>query len=146
MDPQNPPLNIIIIGAGIAGLSTAISLLHSRPNCHITIFEKSTQNTELGAALHISPNAAHVLLQWGLNPAALQLVKSECTIRSSGETLEKFFESDEEGKSEERFGAPLWFAHRVDLHEWLKARVKQEDEVGGRAEIRLGMEVVGFVG
>jgi 2-polyprenyl-6-methoxyphenol hydroxylase-like FAD-dependent oxidoreductase len=58
-------LSVVIVGAGIAGLSAAISL--RRAGHRVTIFEQSGFAVELGAAIHLPPNASRVLQNWGFN-------------------------------------------------------------------------------
>ena len=65
---QCRPLEVIIIGAGISGLSLGIYL---RQNGHrVKIFEQSKFARELGAAVHIPPNAHGLVKRMGINPAA----------------------------------------------------------------------------
>ena len=75
-----PPLRVIIVGAGIGGLAAAIALRrqgHSvvvgiselvhmlRTDRHLQIYEKSKFAQELGASLHLAPNAVRVLEAFG---------------------------------------------------------------------------------
>lgn len=65
---QCRPLEVVIIGAGISGLSLAIFL---RQNGHrVKIFEQSSFAKELGAAVHIPPNAHGLVKKMGVDPAA----------------------------------------------------------------------------
>ncbi|KAB8077001.1 hypothetical protein BDV29DRAFT_154088 [Aspergillus leporis] len=61
IDDSPSPLSIIIIGAGIAGLSAAIGL--SKQGHHVIILEKSKFARETGAALHVPPNCT-AMLRW----------------------------------------------------------------------------------
>lgn len=70
MTSQHPPLDIKIIGAGIAGLSTALSLL-AAPNKHdlsykITILESTSSLSELGAGIQLNANATRIIYSLGL--------------------------------------------------------------------------------
>jgi salicylate hydroxylase len=57
-------LHIAIVGAGIAGLSSALALLKS--GYQVQIFEKKNELAELGAGLQLSANATHILNEWGI--------------------------------------------------------------------------------
>ncbi len=64
------PLNqrpIAVIGAGIAGLTSALAL--ARQGAAVTVFERAEALREVGAGLQISPNAGRVLKALGLWPA-----------------------------------------------------------------------------
>ena len=63
---QTMALTITILGAGIAGLTTAVALQRQNPEHRITILEKSTRNEEFGAALHLGPNCSGFLAELGL--------------------------------------------------------------------------------
>ena len=58
------PLHFAIIGAGISGLGNAIAL--KQAGFKVSIFEQSSQISEIGAGLQLSSNATHILAQWGL--------------------------------------------------------------------------------
>ncbi|KAF6819226.1 salicylate hydroxylase [Colletotrichum musicola] len=123
------PLKIIIAGGGIAGLSAAIGLRRAGHEVHV--YERSALNNEIGAAIHVCPNAARALLAWGLDPVKARFVVSRCSFRAKGDTLEKFHAGTED-YIEERYGAPWFFAHRVDLHEELKRLATEvESETNG---------------
>ncbi|KAL7936252.1 hypothetical protein V8C35DRAFT_321145 [Trichoderma chlorosporum] len=57
-------MHVIIVGAGIAGLSLAIALGRSRHQ--ITILDAAPELTELGAGVQITPQAIRYLFKWGL--------------------------------------------------------------------------------
>ena len=61
---QPRPLKILIVGAGIGGLTAAIAL---RNHGHdVQIFEQSRLATETGAAIHLAPNANGLLRRLGI--------------------------------------------------------------------------------
>ncbi|KAL2812190.1 hypothetical protein BJX63DRAFT_421927 [Aspergillus granulosus] len=62
-------LQIIIVGAGLAGLGTAISCLLSGHNVHI--LESATEIKEVGAGIQILPNSSRVLQHWGVDTQLL---------------------------------------------------------------------------
>lgn len=64
------PLDIIIVGAGIAGLSTAIGLHKSGHS--IVILEQVREIGEVGAGIQIAPNAARILRRFGLLEQVMQ--------------------------------------------------------------------------
>lgn len=55
---------ILIIGAGIAGLSTAISLRRSGHN--VTVLERHPSCQALGGPVGLSTNATRVLISYGM--------------------------------------------------------------------------------
>ena len=62
--PDSRPLHIIIIGAGIGGLTAAIGL--RRQGHRVTLLERSKFSQELGAAVHLAPNSNGVLRRYGI--------------------------------------------------------------------------------
>ncbi|KAF7588589.1 hypothetical protein BBP40_005474 [Aspergillus hancockii] len=121
IDDSPIPLSIVIIGAGIAGLSAAIAL--SKQGHHVIVLEKSKFARETGAAIHVPPNFT-AMLQWiDVDPTELggTLLEQIHRYDASGNLKyqQEFFEIRQQWQSE-------WYlVHRVDLHNYLKERLLQ---------------------
>jgi salicylate hydroxylase len=134
-------MDVAIAGAGISGLAAAISL--RRCGHRVTIYERSSMNNELGAAINIPPNVSRFLVPWGLDPVRSRLVTSQGMWFVSPTTLEELAAFDH-SHNDEKFGSPLYYAHRVDLHESLK-RMATEPGFGTPVDIRLKCAVSSYV-
>ena len=63
------PRTALIVGAGIGGLSAAISLRHA--GWHVRVFERASSARELGFGLALAPNAVQALRSLGVADAVL---------------------------------------------------------------------------
>ncbi|GBU16066.1 salicylate hydroxylase [Methylobacterium sp.] len=133
------PLSITVAGAGIGGLTAALCL--SDAGHAVTLVERRTGFSEVGAGLQLSPNASRVLASLGL-AAALRRAGSEppgVVVRSlkSGSRIGGVRLGE---AARERYGAPYHVIHRADLQTLLL------DAVRSRPGIRLlvGREVTGL--
>ncbi|CZR58475.1 related to salicylate 1-monooxygenase [Phialocephala subalpina] len=127
-------MNVIIAGAGISGLATAISL--RRSGHRVTIYERSSLKNEVGAAINVPPNITRFLIPWGLDPIKYGFVVSKGVYFVSPTTLAELGYHDHSHDAE-TFGQPLYYAHRVDLHESLKKMATDPDGPGIPVTIHL---------
>lgn len=61
-------LRIAIIGAGVAGLATAIAL-ESHPAIDVQVYERATELREIGASIALGPNGMRTLDRLGVHNA-----------------------------------------------------------------------------
>lgn len=124
-------MQIVVIGAGIAGLGAATAL--AQDGHKVIILEKSNMKAEIGAAIHLGANAAGIAMSWGMDPKRVRSVKNTgyCEKSSNNEVLIK-----QEFDIETAFGAPWLLNHRVDLHNELKRLA-----IAAGAELRLGVQI-----
>lgn len=117
-------LPLLILGAGIGGLSAAIALsLHISPAPQIIVVEQAEALSEIGAGLQIGPNAAQVLISWGLGEAFREYASHPDEIRifdgQSGAQLNHVPLGHYINKL---YGAPYGTLHRADLQKILKEK------------------------
>ena len=118
---------IIILGAGIGGLTAALAL--ARKGFRVLIYEWEPELSEIGAGLQLSPNASRVLLELGLGEKLKPYVgaPSEVTIRSAGGgDIARIPLGD---FAAQRYGAPYWVIHRADLQLVLVEAVQADPNV-----------------
>ncbi|MBB3134039.1 salicylate hydroxylase [Rhizobium pisi] len=120
-----PVEHAAIIGAGISGLTAALSL--SRRGISSDIFEQAGELTEVGAGLQVSPNASRILAELGileglskvwLEPDAIGLI--------SGSSLRQLAAVPAGNFARERWGAPYGVLHRTTLQKALLAAVEAD--------------------
>jgi len=118
--------HVIIIGAGIGGLTAALSL--QRHGFGVAVYEQAPELAEAGAGLLLTPNAMHALDFLGVGDAiaATSNVSTELQIRhhGTGEVLRRR-PPGESYKS--KYGAGHFQVHRTDLHRALSTTVLAND-------------------
>ncbi|KAG9494997.1 hypothetical protein J7337_013226 [Fusarium musae] len=134
------PLKVIIAGAGLGGLGAAIAM--ARAGHHVEIFEQSRFLNEIGAAIHIAPNATRVLKSWDIDFTELQAVLCNAIkiydhkgkpilVTAKLEELQKSIGNKDE-----------WLlTHRVDLHNTLR-KAAMEKTFAGTIKIHTASKVV----
>ena len=115
--------HVVVIGAGIGGLTAALALL--KRGIDVQVYEQSNQLKEVGAGIQISSNGTRVLYALGLEDALkrVQVLPSRRVIRhwSTGETWNWF---DLGATTAQRYGTPHVMLHRGDLHSLLADAVR----------------------
>jgi salicylate hydroxylase len=118
--------HVIVIGAGIGGLTAALSL--QRYGFKVSVYEQASELREFGAGLLVTPNAMHALEFLGVSEAIA------ATSNISNEQLMRHFQSGEiihrrpDGHYYmSKYGAGHFQVHRADLHNALKAGVLAND-------------------
>ncbi|KAF5671996.1 salicylate 1-monooxygenase [Fusarium heterosporum] len=113
------PLKVIIAGGGLGGLGAAIAM--ARAGHNVEVFEQSSFLNEIGAAIHIAPNATRVLRSWEIDFTDLQAVLCNAikVYDNMGKLISvpvKLEELQQKiGRKDE------WLlTHRVDLHNTLR--------------------------
>lgn len=111
-------LDILIVGAGIGGLATAVAL--ARRGHKVKVFEQAPALGEVGAGIQLPPNSARLLNRWGLGKYLLPFTNEPKRI-----VIRRWQSGEEIGLTQLRpnfrqcFRAPYYVIHRAHLHEAL---------------------------
>ena len=132
-----PARHVIVAGAGIAGLTAALTL--ARAGMRVTVFEQTSRLEEAGAGLQLSPNASRVLIALGLRERLELVAVAPQAIRvMAGGPAREIARIPLGGEMERRYGAPYWSVHRGDLQSVLADAVHDQLdiklELGARLE------------
>lgn len=65
------PINIVVVGCGLGGLSAAHCLAEAGHT--VTILETASVIGEIGAGIQVSPNVTRLLIRWGLGDRLKQV-------------------------------------------------------------------------
>ncbi|QKX64611.1 uncharacterized protein TRUGW13939_11786 [Talaromyces rugulosus] len=132
------PLKIIIVGGGIGGLTAAIGLRKQGHDVHV--FEQSRLATEMGAAMHLAPNANGILRRLGLfaENFGANLMRRLTEYSAGGEKL-RSMDSTEPNK---RWQHPWHLVHRVELHNQLKTLATTAQDGNPPIEFKTATRVI----
>ncbi|MDX8449067.1 FAD-dependent monooxygenase [Mesorhizobium captivum] len=119
---------VVIAGAGIAGLTSALAF--AGRGYAATVLEQAGQLEPAGAGIQLSPNATRILRQLGaLDRLRLSAIRPEAVVLKDAATLRELARVPLGQVGEERWGAPYLVAHRADLQAALAARVAERPEI-----------------
>ena len=106
---------VAIIGAGIGGLTAALSLQHS--GVPVRVFEQARALREIGAGVTITPNAMNVLDFLGIGPALAE---------QAGETPRYFVRSAADGRELERGPDPTLPGNAASRLDCFRSRQRED--------------------
>ena len=125
---QAPSRQIVIAGAGIAGLTAALAFAAQGFSVHL--FERAPALRDIGAGIQLSPNAVRILdrlgVMGGLKPATV--VPDALVIREA-RRLSTLARLPLGPGAEARWRAPYLVVHRADLQSALLGRVRREPDI-----------------
>lgn len=111
---KSDPADVIVVGGGIGGLSTAFAL--TREGLTVRVLERAKEFGEVGAGLQIAPNCTRILHEYGLLEEAKQLgVVPEDMVMLDATDASELTRLDLRDL-ENRYGFPYMVIHRSDLH------------------------------
>ncbi|KAH0566251.1 hypothetical protein GP486_000349 [Trichoglossum hirsutum] len=138
MSSAKKPLTVLIVGAGIAGLSTAIAL--RRAGHQVEVFEQSSFADEVGAAIQLPPNAMRTVVKWGFSKDRARLELCGAALTARADNLEPLYKGSFSHFSD-KYGSMWYSSHRVDLHNELKLLATEENASGIPVKINLASKV-----
>ena len=133
-----PTFKITILGAGIAGLSTALALSRLPQVQHeITIYESSPSLHEYGAGIQLSSNCTRVLSSWGLQGKLEEVINIPSALE-----FRRWQDGRELGRieynpvNEWMYGSGHWCVYRPDVQRVLF------EALGDEVRVEFGRKVV----
>ncbi|KAL4808250.1 hypothetical protein BDV18DRAFT_158359 [Aspergillus unguis] len=130
-------INVIVVGAGFAGLSTAISC--HRQGLNVQVLEKFPALHPLGDIISFGRNAGLIFAKWG--DTVDRMLPVSIALQDHGFRIHKYTGEHVTTQPSVKFDpkAPTINGHRGELHQIL---FEYAESLGIR--IRLGAEVVGY--
>jgi salicylate hydroxylase len=126
---------IVIVGAGIGGLSLALAL--ARRGIASSVLEQAEQLEQTGAGIQLSPNATRILLDLGLGDLLRASAVTPEAVRVVSAKGREILRVPLGSVAEERYGAPYYVLHRADLQSALLAASQTMPAI----TLRLGVRV-----
>ncbi len=129
-------MHLVIAGAGIAGLTTAVAL--RQHGIEATVLEQASEIREIGAGIQIAANGSLVLRTLGLEGAlrAVAVIPRSYDYRDL-RTGQMLYAAPLGEEAAQRYGAPLYNVHRADLVQLLRDALPAE-------RLRLSARFKGF--
>jgi salicylate hydroxylase len=114
MTTETSTIDVVIVGGGIGGLSSALAL--TRAGLRVRVLEQAPAFGEVGAGMQMAPNATRILRSWGLLDEVVNhgVLPRRLVLRDAldGTDLTHL----DLAATQDRYGAPYVVIHRSDLH------------------------------
>ncbi|KAF7343989.1 Salicylate hydroxylase [Mycena venus] len=111
-------MHIIVIGAGLAGLTVAIAL--AKGGHQVEILESAPEITYIGAGIQVSSNSSRILRRLGVDKYIERYCTEPVDLRmmrwKDGQIL---VECPLKEPAQQDYNSPYWHIHRADLHRGL---------------------------
>ena len=132
---------VVISGAGIAGMSTALAL--AKNGHEVTLYEKVPTLAEVGAGLQLAPNATRLLKEWDvLDEIQKAGVEPDTILMKDGSKDKLLSALPVKEISLQRWNAPYITIHRAVLQTILYNAILKNPQIN----IHLGCEITNYSG
>ena len=132
-------MKVLIVGGGIGGLTAALCCAHF--GHEVTVFEKSSILSDIGAGIQISPNAMKVFRALGIETQVAQNAFSPEAIEARmGVSGRNIFSIPLANHAQNKWNAPYLHIHRADLITALKTALEERQPNA----IQTNTEVIGY--
>lgn len=131
-------MKVIIVGAGLGGLSAAIGILKS--GHEVTVIEAAHEIAEVGAGIQILPNAARILTSYGIGDELAKVASKPRFCYMNGWKGNRITSLDFHTQAR-NMGGPFWDFHRADLH---RIMFKKCCDLGGKVVVNCRIESVDY--
>ncbi len=134
-----PLRDVLVVGAGIGGLSAALGLAH-RGN-QVTVLERAATLGEIGAGIQLGPNAFHAFDALGVGTQARAIAVYIDQLRlMDAMTAEEIAHVPVDEPFRARYGNPYAVIHRGDLHKVLLQACQDHPDI----TLRTSCPVTGY--
>ena len=119
-------MRVVIVGAGMGGMTAALAL--QQAGIPVSVYEQAPELGEVGAGLTLAPNATCVYKHLGLEDALRDVgVAPQYSAVRHYETGEQLVSRERRDTLQEEYGSPYIQIHRADLHDALAEQVSNND-------------------
>lgn len=133
-------MRAIIVGGGIAGLSSAIAL--GQTGVSVDVYERSEEFTELGAGIQLGPNSFKALDLLGVSESLIsRSVPVQRLMVRDGTDDSRLVTLDTDESYREEFTYPYVVAHRQDIQRCLLDRAQEIPAI----RLHPGVHITGYV-